>query len=221
MTVLRFVTEEEDSGVPLRQVPKPGSFGLARIGGLTGKLVAAAQAFAGDGSRFTHAFVVLDNGECIEAEPGGARIVPLRKYLEMEEVAFIDTPVVEYMQGRMDSVPAGFQPVAGPTEFWDYVEELKREGIVKIARSLEHTKYGYLQYLYMGVLALSGKDGSLDQPRGWFTRWLAKRITDRGSLICSQLVDFTYERAGIKLFKDERLPQNVTPGDLAIRFGIG
>lgn len=182
-------------------LPTPGSFGLARIGGLTGKLIAAAQAFAGDGSRWTHAFVVLDNGECIEAEPGGARIEPIGKYFRMKEVAFCDRPVQDWLRG-VETLSA------------------KRMRIVAEGRRLEHTRYGYLQYVYMGLLALAGKDGSLDQPRGWFTRWLARRITQGGSMICSQLVDEVYRRAGIEIFDDHRLPQNVTPGDLAIRFGI-
>jgi hypothetical protein len=39
-------------------------------------------------------------------------------------------------------------------------------------------------------------------------------IADSGHLICSQLVDLCYLRAGAHLFDDGRLPGDVTPGDL-------
>lgn len=202
------MTEQLIDGPTLRALPLPGSFGLARIGGLTGKLVAAAQAFAGDGSRFTHAFIVLDDGQCIEAEPGGARIVSIERYLAMEEVAFCDTPMSEYMAGRLAALPEGFQPT-GPSEFWGYVENLKRNQIVEVARGLEGVGYGYLQYLFLGLYAL-----------GIEWKWLKKLITNRKRMICSQLCDEVYHRAGIEVFDDGRLPQDVTPGDLAIRFGV-
>lgn len=43
--------------------------------------------------------------------------------------------------------------------------------------------------------------------------WIAKRLSRPDRLICSQLVDEAYRRAGVQLFKD-RLPSEVTPGDL-------
>lgn len=179
---------------------KPGSFGLARIGGLTGKLIAAGQAFSGDGSRFTHAFIVLDDGNVIEAEPGGARITPLQHYLDMKEVVFCDTPVQMWLH-ELD-----FQD----EELLFELEEALREEIVDEARRLEGTPYGYLQYVALGLVAL-----------GFKPQWLTRFIADRGRLICSQLCDEVYRRVGIQLFDDGRLPQQVTPGDLAIRFGIG
>jgi hypothetical protein len=39
-------------------------------------------------------------------------------------------------------------------------------------------------------------------------------VADEGHLICSQLVDEAYLRAGVHLFDDGRLPGDVTPGDL-------
>lgn len=199
----RFVT-----GLSQGDQPLPGAFGLARIGGLTGKLIAAGQAFAGDGSRWTHAFIVLDNGECIEAEPGGARIVPLQRYLDMEEVAFCDGPVQGWLRERHATEDTSVN--SDPAAFAAYVEASVRSHIVGMARTLRGTPYGYLQYLAMGLVAL-----------GFESRLLEKLISNRRHMICSQLVDEVYRRAGIQLFDDGRLPQNVTPGDLAIRFGIG
>jgi cell wall-associated NlpC family hydrolase len=45
-------------------------------------------------------------------------------------------------------------------------------------------------------------------------RWVREFVADSGHLICSQLVDEAYRRAGIELFSDGRLPGDVTPGDL-------
>jgi hypothetical protein len=180
-------------------LPPPGSFGLSRIGGLLGKLIAAGQAFSGDGSRFTHAFVVLDHGEVIEAMPGGARIVPIADRLKHEEVVFCDAPVQGWLaDGPPENVADGL------------LEEWKRDHVVQVARRLEGTGYGYLQYLGLGLVAL-----------GFQPRWLERYIGNTGRMVCSQLCDEIYRRAGMQIFDDGRLPQQVTPGDLAIRFGIG
>lgn len=57
----------------------PGTIGLVPMGGAGGKLIRFGQFLNGDGSGdFEHALVWLGNGEVIEAEPGGARVVPLR-----------------------------------------------------------------------------------------------------------------------------------------------
>lgn len=45
-------------------------------------------------------------------------------------------------------------------------------------------------------------------------RWVRDFVADSGHLICSQLVDEVYLRAGVHLFDDGRLPGDVTPGDL-------
>lgn len=190
---------------------KPGSFGLSRIGGLTGKLIAAGQAFSGDGSRWTHAFVVLDDETVVEAMPGGARIVPIADRLKHDEIAFAD-PVAEWAVTRRAELEALFTDEHAPTDpelFFGYVERIKREQIVDYARSLEGRGYGYLQYVALGLVAL-----------GFDPKWLRRYIASNERMICSQLVDEVYRLSGIKVFDDERLPQQVTPGDLANRFRI-
>ena len=58
--------------------PKPGMIGLTRISGSVGKLIEVGQWLNGEGFQdWEHAFVALPGGLIIEAEPGGARIVPL------------------------------------------------------------------------------------------------------------------------------------------------
>jgi hypothetical protein len=65
----------------IHAIPQPGDIGLTRIGGPVGSLIRLAQWLNGDGfSPFEHAFIVLDDGNLIEAQPGGARIVPLTTY---------------------------------------------------------------------------------------------------------------------------------------------
>lgn len=44
---------------------------------------------------------------------------------------------------------------------------------------------------------------------------LKKYVADSNHMICSQLVDYVYQKAGINLFKDGRWPGDVTPADLA------
>lgn len=44
--------------------------------------------------------------------------------------------------------------------------------------------------------------------------WIANRLSDDGTLICSQLVDYCYQMAGVELFKDGRPCGMVSPGDL-------
>jgi cell wall-associated NlpC family hydrolase len=45
-------------------------------------------------------------------------------------------------------------------------------------------------------------------------RVIARRIERMNRLICSQLADKAYALAGVHLFDDDRLPGEVTPGDL-------
>jgi hypothetical protein len=57
----------------------PGMIGLVPMGGAGGRLIRIGQFLNGDGFEdFQHAFVALPGNMIIEAEPGGARIVPLR-----------------------------------------------------------------------------------------------------------------------------------------------
>lgn len=202
------VQYSRDGGQTWHPTPPPGSFGLSRIGGTLGKLVAAAQAFTGDGSRWTHAFIVLDDIAVLEAKPGGVVIAPLVNRLNDPEVVFSDEPVEEWLATvRKREEDHGALPP--PESYYEAIERARRTDIVAHARALQGVSYGYLQYLALGLATL-----------GFQPRWLRKWIADRGNLICSQLVDAVYRRAGIQLFDDGRLPQDVTPGDLAVRFGI-
>lgn len=157
--------------------PKPGDFGLVSIRGIAGLGVRIGQWLNGDGLLdYHHAFVVLDRGEILEAEPGGARIRPLSQY---------------------DGTNAIYSS-------WDLTDD-QRAAIVREARPLLGTPYSVLDYLSLALHRLH-----IPAPH------LRRYIADSGHLICSQLVDLAYERAGIQLFDDGRWPGDVTPGDLTL-----
>lgn len=56
---------------------QPGTIGLTQISGEVGKAIEVGMFLNGEGfKRWEHAFVLLPDGQVLEAEPGGARIVP-------------------------------------------------------------------------------------------------------------------------------------------------
>lgn len=152
---------------------KPGDIGLTRIGGILGFFVSLGQHLAGDSSRYTHTYIVLDDETVIAAQPGGARIDKLSDYQNK----------AIYLQR-------------------DLTDE-QRATIVSEARALEGIPYSFLDYLAIGLARFGIKP-----------KWLQKYIANTGHMICSQMCDEVYRRAGINLFNDDRLPQEVTPGDL-------
>lgn len=155
------------------KTPKPGDFGLVKIGGILGFFVSLGQHLAGDSSKYTHAYIVLDGGTVLAAQPGGARIDKLSKYDNQAIYSNID------------------------------LTDDQRHAIVEQARALEGLSYSFLDYLAIALARFGIKP-----------KWLIKFIANKGHMICSQLVDFCYLKAGIHLFNDGRLPQEVTPGDL-------
>lgn len=66
-----------------KYVPKPGDIGLSSSDSLIGRFVRLGQAIVGDHSFVSHAFIVLHDGQIIEAMPGGARFASLDKYPEV------------------------------------------------------------------------------------------------------------------------------------------
>lgn len=159
---------------------KAGDIGFSRIGGFTGLWVSLGQWIIGDGCRYTHVYIVLDDDTVIEAMPGGARIASIH--------------------GRH------------PDEGMFYYSRLpltteQREAIVREARALI-ARPGGVPYSFMDYVALALARFSIKP------KWLRDYIEGSGRMICSQLVDYIYCKAGIKLFNDGRLNQEVTPGDL-------
>lgn len=177
----------------------PGSFGLSVIGGKAGIWVHIGQALAGDRSKYTHAFIVVDRGEIVEAMPQGARVFPLQQRADDKGGIVISDAPVQAALRTFDTAFPG-------TEFADMrrvYERRLRDRIVEVSRSLEGTPYNFADYFYLALATL-----------GFRAKWLRRRIERTTHLICSQLVDEVYRQCGIKLFDDNRLPMDVTPGDL-------
>lgn len=181
----------------------PASFILTKIGGVTGRFVGALQGAGGHGSEFTHAALVLDHAQVIEAEPGGARIVPLQPYLDAHAadpnaVVFCDGPVrrrlVDYGGGDPDGL----------------LEAALRRMVVAAGRSLEGTSYSFLDYASLALLHTIGANRR--------SKWLTDYVANSGHMQCAQLCDHAYLLAGIHLYANEtpeRAPGDVMPADLA------
>lgn len=173
----------------------PGSFFMRRIDGWTGRWVSAVQAFVRGGSNFTHAGLILDNDQIIEAEPGGANIKSIETLYRHEPVMVSDAP----MQRWLDSTV--FPMVLGAKE---EAEWNKRNELVTKARYLDGIGYSFLDYF-----ALAFAEWKLP---GWTL--VRDRVESSQRLICSALVDRAYSWSEVHLFDDGRLPGDVTPWDL-------
>ena len=88
----------------------------------------------------------------------------------------------------------------------EWLTDAQRAAIVDQARGLTGTPYSWLDIVALGLACFGLRSG-----------WIAKRVARNDRLICSQLVDLVYQRAGIHMFDDGRLPSAVTPGDLLLR----
>jgi hypothetical protein len=162
---------------PVPPSPPPGTFGLTTIGGALGVAISLGQWLVGDASRYTHAFVVLDDGTVMEAKPSGARIRPLG-----------------HAHTRTGTAYSWAIPLT----------DEQRAAIVAEARACNGVRYGFSAYLHLALSRFGIR-------RPWLIRYLERN----GRMICSQLVDAVYTRAGVQLFDDGRAPFDVTPGDLA------
>lgn len=156
----------------MTMAPRPGDFGLVAISGAAGRLIRFGQWLNGNGwGDYQHAVLVLDNGELIEAEPGGARIRPVSEY-DGSNVVWSDWPLTDS----------------------------DRSWIVAAGRKLVGTPYSALDYG-----ALFAHRLHLPVPG------LRCYIGSTGHMICSQLVDEAYRRAGVPVFADGRWSGYVTP----------
>lgn len=169
----------------------PGSFFLVSIGGASGFAIGVAQALCAAPSRYAHAGIVISNsGDIVEAEPGGARIGNLTEYAG-RAILICDGPV----QTAMQKWEGGQQ---------DWSETALRQTVVAQARKMVGTPYSALDYAALALLHWGLPSG-----------WVRRRVERSGRMICSQLADAAYRRAGIHLFSDGRLSGDVMPADLA------
>lgn len=173
-----------------------GAIGVVPVAGTGGFLIALGELINDRRDGAQHAFVLLDdaddpNARVLEAESNGARISPLSHCAR--PIAWIDPP------------------------FKDSTRDL----IVANALKLEGTPYSWWTYLWIAACRLNIRSKWL---RERVNRWKDGKPTDA---MCSQLADCDWvmtkaqlpaddpDVALLTIFDDGRLPQNVTPGDLA------
>jgi cell wall-associated NlpC family hydrolase len=89
------------------------------VNGPVGWLISLGEWLLGDGfTRFDHAFIVLDGGRLIEAQPGGARIVPLSTYADRKVVFVAPAGLTD---GQRVLICAQAEAMVGtPYSFLDY-----------------------------------------------------------------------------------------------------
>lgn len=188
------------TGVP--HLLQPGDFFVSRTNtGRWFKRALPALVRWVTNSRWNHAGVYvgqvqLSNGEMadcvVEAQPGGVRYWPVEDYLTEDTL---------WSEGA-------FIPGEG-VERWQ-----RRSAICQAAEDMLGTKYGLLDCIAL-ALAQDRLHGRIDVRRAIGEQpWWVRRLQRRDTVICSQLVDRAYARAGIHLFQDGRLEDWVTPADL-------
>jgi hypothetical protein len=175
--------------------PKPGDLAVCHVPGMFAWPIRVGQWANGDGfADSVHAFTLLPDGMIAEAAPGGARIRPL---------AVCGYTNVIWSGPRFDQ-PAAVRVKVCETARW----LVNRPG---------GTGYSALDYA-----ALTGNRFHLPDwplwpgPHGRVT--LDVFIGDEHRAICSQFDDLAAMGGGWHLFSDNRLPGDVTPGDLRALF---
>jgi uncharacterized protein YycO len=105
------------AGLMGRTDPQPGDFGLTQISGDVGKLIRFGQLLNGDGGEdYEHAFVFVGGGQIVEAEPGGAALVPLH----YSDVLWSSGKIPLTDQQRQDIIKAAHGYVGTPYSAVDY-----------------------------------------------------------------------------------------------------
>lgn len=172
---------------------QPGDFAVCPIAGPGGLAIGAAEGFADVIARqmnfpaFTkwqHALVYVGGGRCLQAEPGGSRIVARPVY-----------PDDLWSTGHITLPDAARRLAAATAGRW--------EGI----------PYSALDYLALAAHRLHAPDWPVWAQNGHRVS-LQQFIKDQGHEICSQLVDAFLMSCGVHLFADYRWPGYVMPIDL-------
>lgn len=166
--------------------PKPGDWAVCSVGGAGGKLIELGEYLNGDGFvPFEHAFVYVGSGNILQAEPGGATIVP-------------------YTERGAELWSSGKIPLTAA----------QRAQAPVIAAQLKGIGYSWLDYAALAGHRLHIPDLPV-WPGPHHPVTLRTFIGDSGHMICSQLVDYFMLRLGVHLFTDGRWPGYVTPAGLA------
>lgn len=177
----------------------PGDVGFSTIGGRLGRGISLGQALLRDECIFTHAFLVLENGYCVEAMPRGARITSITGTPEAPprwgpQFAYGRVPLNRYQRAQIG-------PLA---RFGLRVPDPAAEPGTRFVEALTGRRYGFSDYLALALWEYHLPGSAL----------LRARVASSDRLICSQLVDYAWTLVGYKNFQDGRLCGDVTPGAL-------
>ncbi|MER5608360.1 hypothetical protein AB0F93_00190 [Micromonospora tulbaghiae] len=174
---------------------RPGDIGFGPIGGLVGFGVGCGQVLLGDDSRYRHVLVVTSAGEA--GSEGGRTWSTPPMGVEAMPSGARKVPLLD----RWDS---GWVYV----RLEDYPEEVRHQ-VALHALAMVDTPYGFSDYA-----ALTGKRFGIESKllNNWISREDERGYPKRA--ICSQLADAALTRAGIQVFNDGRLSQDVIPGAL-------
>jgi len=177
------------------------------VHGVAGFLIGVGQALAGEPSRYGHAGIITSpDGAVVEAEPGGAREGHLSDYAD-EPLLICDGPIQQALAVKRQSLRQLATSSPAMALLAPSVEDVEtdlRRRVVAQAVSMIGTPYSAMDYLALAAWHLHLPSA-----------WLRERVANTGRVICSQLVDLCYEKVGIHLFDDGRLPGDVMPADLA------
>jgi hypothetical protein len=87
---------------------------------------------------------------------------------------------------------------------WPLTDD-QRAAISRVGRELEGTPYSIVDYVSLTLVRLRIRPPVLK-----------RYVANTGHMICSQLIDEVYLRAGLHMFNDGRVASDVTPGDLRL-----
>jgi hypothetical protein len=170
---------------------QPGDIGFGPINGAAGALVGLGQLMLGDEARYRHVFVIVEPGfQSMGGSHGPMAVEAMPSGARLVDA--VDRWEDAYVYVRLTTIPLETS--------WKVADHAAR---------MVGTPYGFSDYL---ALALKRFGVSL----GWLDRWIS-RTNSAGypaRAICSQLADQALTKAGVKVFDDGRLSQNVTPGAL-------
>lgn len=195
--------------VPQIVLPKPGDFACVPVRGFGGFCIGIGQLAAGYWrhpalARYRHSFVYLGEISASTAEVSA-----------LEEHGWCGPGVYceEAMPGgarlrRLGASAGDAWAMYGTSALWSTtilpLSGWQRSEVVKAALGKLGTPYSFLDYLSLIAYHLHIR-----------TRGLLQFIQDSGHQICSQDTDWVWQRAGKRIFHDERWDGDVMPADLA------
>ncbi len=171
--------------------PQAGEIGFTWIKGWTGLWVSFGQWLAGDGGLWPFRRIA----------PGLPRGYPTHVFQVLEDKVLIEAQPGGARVGHIDQYK-------GRAVFYTHLPltSAQRAVVSEIALTYEGVPYNFLAYVYLALWRV-----------GIRPKWLRRKVQSMENMICSQLVDKIQEQIGMNLFTDDRLNQDVTPGDL---FGL-